>query len=200
MKEKPILFKGEMVRAIRCVDNPKSQTRREVNPQPEGNDEIGFSGERPPCPYGQVGDRLWVKETFSTDFKNYYPHDPIWYRTDDDRASLIEHRNGVQGIWSPESKQFVPFKWKPSIFMRRAFSRLTLEITKIRVERLRDISEEDAIAEGVQPLSHGFKNYLVADLQCGDARMSYMSLWESINGEGSWAKNPWVWVIEFKKL
>lgn len=136
------------------------------------------------CPYGLIGDRLWVKETFRPQdgMTTYCQHqDEIEYRADGDRP-----------------KEPTDCHWKPSIFMPRWASRITLEITGVRVERLNEISEEDAIAEGVEPLSHGFKNYLGADLQCGDARMSYMSLWESINGAGSWAKNPWVWCISFQ--
>jgi hypothetical protein len=205
MKERPILFSGPMVRVI--LDGRKTQTRRVVKHQPlmclessrprvfgrtcqwrqiydfDIEFERAWRGGGPVhdeevCPYGQTGDRLWVKETFATGYgATHY------------RADYGEDCKTISGCIVP---------WKPSIFMPRKLSRLTLEITAVRVERLQDISEVDALAEGVEVLSHGFKNYLGADLQCGDARMSYMSLWESINGPGSWAKNPWVWVVEFR--
>ena len=203
IKEKPILFSGEMVRAI--LDGTKTQTRRLVK-EPEY---FGcFTGDCPhekqsDCnvaiaqwckehsPYGGAGDELWGKETFSPwadEFtkKACHSKDLAVYRADyDDGTPPL----GVGGCEH----------WKPSIFMPRALSRITLEITAVRVERLQDISDADAIAEGVSvKLSAG-----IASSACGGkptpAQFEYYALWESINGKGSWAKNPWVWVIEFKR-
>lgn len=169
-----------MVRAI--LNGSKTQTRRIIKPQPVLTDEGYYviPLQQLPCPFGGTGDRLWVKETFLNNALAGY--DPVYfYRADDPEK--------------PHDRN-----WKPSIFMPRNASRITLEITGVCVERLDEISEADARAEGVEVMSHGFKNYLGGDCQCGDARMSYMSLWESINGPGSWAANPFVWVIEFKSL
>lgn len=176
MKERPILFSGEMVRAI--LEGRKTQTRRVIRDNLLSRfDDLNldsYSDRNPSyetecgqlvlmtdlCPYGQVGDRLWVRETWA-----YCPYrDCFFYRADN----------------FSEDK----FKWKPSIHMIRAASRITLEITGVRVERLQDISEEDAIAEGMNP-----------ELP----RAKFRFLWESINGKGSWNLNPWVWVIEFKQ-
>jgi hypothetical protein len=143
-----------------------------------------------PCPYGQIGDRLWVRETWSADFAGHYPHDRVWYAADDDRVHDIDVRDGVRGIYSPESDVHVPFRWRPSIHMPRWASRITLEVTGVRVERLQSISEADAIAEGC----------VVGPDRT--ARWDYILLWDSLNatrGYG-WDVNPWVWVVEFARL
>lgn len=197
MKELPILFKGEMVRAI--LEGRKTQTRRVAN-LPHGFLPTGESGrikskhprmEKPgafiqreslngrkevdilPSDYGWTGDRLWVKETFAVHPE--FPAERI-YRAD--RGG--DYQGAAQG----------DFKWKPSIFMKREYSRITLEIVSVRVQRLQDISEDDAKAEGVEPFAPDDGRY----------RAGYKDLWESINGKGSWAKNPWVWVLEFKRV
>jgi hypothetical protein len=127
----------------------------------------------PHCKYGQPGDRLWVKETFWTGGTK----EETAYRAD---AEM------------PSSATKMGCKWKPSIFMPRKASRITLEIVNVRVERLQNITEEDANAEGIPSrMSVQTLTPAVAD---------YAALWESINGYGSWTMNPWVWVIEFKKL
>jgi len=204
MKERPILMCGEMVRAT--LDDLKFQTRRIMKPQPSADWSphsygevhkmkdgafvmhkgapvcIGWGptdcmGEEAyACPYGQPADRLWVRETFCVCPKcDCF----LGYRANQELPAVCEFCGQMNRI-----------KWKPSLFMPRSASRLTLEIESVRVERLQDISGKDCIAEGV--LGHG-----------GDesrAKTEYMLLWESINGKGSWALNPWVWVIEFKKL
>ena len=171
MKERPILFSGEMVRAI--LDGRKAQTRRTV----KGSIVVG-DPYCPPCPYGAQGCRLWVRETFAyTD--QHINYEPGWvYRATD-----------------PDWSEMEGFKWKPSIFMPRAASRITLEVERISVERLQDITEEDARAEGVT-----VSKSIASDRVWPQYKDAYKVLWESINGEGSWAKNPWVWVVEFKKL
>ncbi|MGV2894209.1 hypothetical protein ACNPPY_00305 [Achromobacter sp. AGC78] len=202
MRERPILFSAPMVRAL--LAGTKTQTRRVVKGIDPANLDSTMTKaqwrqvnrDRPVsfgptyfCPYGQPGDRLWVRETWSSDFAGHYPHDRVWYAADDDRQHDIEVRNGVRGIYSPESQQFVPFRWRPSIHMPRWACRILLEITAVRVERLSEISHEDAELEGVKcNMSQlGFRDH-------------FQRLWEQINGAGSWQANPWVWVVEFRVL
>lgn len=219
MKERPIIFSAPMVRAL--LDGRKTQTRRIVKPQPDpprviytldGADTVvtptllncengigvawqfamtriaektapiaavfnDFEPVRTLCPYGKPGDRLWVRESWRSTGdggrcdamppRKMQPH-TVWYESDG--YQLIEECAG---------------KLRPSIFMPRWASRITLEVTGVRVERLKDISEADAIAEG--PAQHPDGPW-----------HAYRSLWTLINGPGSWAANPWVWVIEFK--
>lgn len=197
-KERPILFNGEMVRAI--LASRKTQTRRvcdmplgwSVPPARLHEGRLCRFGcdtsESIKCRYGQPSDRLWVRETWG--LLDTEPSDAP------ERATVGYRANGVDK--APNGRFQL---WRPSIFMPRWASRLTLEIVRVRMERLQDISEEDAKAEGVEPMSHGFRDYSrKLDAQLGDARMSYFTLWESINGKGSWVKNLWVWVIEFTVL
>jgi hypothetical protein len=141
----------------------------EIYPGPEifgaSDEEEGFR-----CPYGEPGARLWVRETF-TAHGAFGTDGRIAYRAD---ASGGKEPHGLN--------------WKPSIFMPRKASRITLEIVGVRVERLQDISERDAIAEGVE-----------RDAMCGPCSW-YQMIWEKINGKGSWAKNSFVWVLEFKRI
>lgn len=200
MKDHPILFSGEMVRAI--LENRKTQTRRVVTPQPDEEDSgldatclwyaptiivkgmeepgpevFGFSSlERGwKCPYGAPGDRLWVRETwgYACGVHGKPPEcdqSCIGYRADNDN---IDEKN-----------------WRPSIFMPRWASRIVLEIVKVRVERLQVISHEDVIAEG-GPFGYS-----------GSSDEDYFYVWDQINGKrGFYAyTNPWVWVIEFRKV
>jgi hypothetical protein len=207
MKERPILFSGVMVRAL--IDGRKTQTRRVVKPQPEADHDgepywhVGGyrawmyrgiteilrsgTGNAIECKYGQPGDRLWVKETFA-DIDTNEPPGPVYRATDPDWETT--------GGW----------KWTPSIFMPRWASRLTLEVLSVKVQKLQDISEEDAMAEGVEPARRplgGWRNYASGGAPNPPFRTaleSFASLWESINGPGSWALNPWVWCILFRKL
>lgn len=204
MKERPILFSGEMVRAI--LAGRKTQTRRVIKGDPELTENGGFSyadrkGNRWlcgmgtdragtirnfmkswPCPYGQPGDRLWVRETHM--IEDYYA----------DGKQVVLYRADYED-------KILGKGWKPSIHMPRWASRITLEITGVRVERLNDISEQDAAAEGVEKaFGSSYKHYLDDKKDCGYATASFSSLWESINGAGSWQQNPWCWVIEFKKI
>lgn len=191
MTEKPILFNGEMVRQI--LNGRKTQTRRIIKPQPnefglsmwpDGSRWLTVEGYPAKCPYGQPGDKLWVKETFC----------------DGRGLDIARPEDGItstgapapQWIYRADEKFQLPngTHWKPSIFMPRDASRITLEITKIRVERLQDISEEDAKAEGI-------------DWRDGDLckpQTRYKQLWESINGLDSWKENPWVWCISFRRI
>ena len=128
------------------------------------------------CPYGMPGDRLWVKETHWRDDED----GAILYAANLDDCSVVDQNKHETG--SPR------YNWKPSIFMPRAASRITLEVTGVRVERLQDISEADAQAEGIRETAPPLRDF----------RLEYSDLWASINGDGSWHMNPWVWVIEFK--
>jgi hypothetical protein len=149
------------------------------------------------CPYGQPGDRLWVRET-GWERPERTPKmmregadtwEPYYY--DADGWSAQDHADFK--AWG--------FKRRPSIHMPRWASRILLEITDIRVERLQDISEADAKAEGIEPELEGWIDYRNPSCQmCVNPVGSYRTLWESINGSGSWNKNPWVWVISFKKV
>lgn len=186
MKERPILFKGPMVRAL--LAGTKTQTRRVVNPSPmmvedhrcapwDGNPsalmlKLTDAGQR--CPYGQPGDRLWVRETFALPDRRANNLPPWAYAAD--YADRPQHA------------------WKPSIHMPRAASRITLEITGIRVEQLQDISDDDLEQEGLQEVIDAGIDH------DGFPRDAYRALWDSINGAGSWGANPWVWVVMFKRL
>ena len=157
------------------------------------NDTPGDStSTRVSCPHGSIGDQLWVRETFNG---------PMWFGEDepeDSRTPKYCHYAATEA-GRPEymdADDNLRQGWKPSIHMPRWASRITLEITGVRVERLQDISESDAEAEGIK------SDYLDM-FQPGDnpfAKWAYRELWESINGAGSWDANPWVWCVEFKRI
>jgi hypothetical protein len=202
MADRPILFSAPMVRAL--LAGTKTQTRRVVKPQPENdpakhhpiepynNGRGGWNwvlaatghglGDPFPCPYGQPGDRLWVREA--------------WARTVVGLGTeMVVYREG-------DNRTDYGGPWKPSIHMPRAASRITLEVTGVRVERLQEISEADAQAEGI-PYSERFRGFCIGEAEhfnSHDPRESYRSLWQAINGPDSWAVNPWVWVVEFRRV
>lgn len=133
------------------------------------------------CPYGQPGDRLWVRET----------HRPIWGQTPGYLIG-VDYRADPAEKWTRLGDQIgAPTKWTPSIHMRREYSRILLEIVSIRCERLNDISEGDAIAEGCLYPATG-PDWKLAK------KWAFRALWNDINGAGSWDENPWVWRVEFK--
>lgn len=213
MKERPILFSAPMVLAI--LEERKTQTRRIVKPQPIGDlfKECGgdkfedvhavlFDGNRIGCPYGQTTDQLWVRENFSG------PH-------------CMESRKGCAAVppgkWARSSSIWYwadgypqDGDWtkpRPSIHMPRWASRINLEITWVRVERLQDISEADAQMEGADCLQTencdvNDRTLLALPLMNDEQpyRNGFALLWESINGPGSWDANPWVWRIEFRRI
>lgn len=228
MKERPILFSTPMVQAI--LAGNKTQTRRAIKAQPmpgiftpshfyvrgktkqksiindivipKGSDCHRLLSHREfvkECPYGQVGDQLWVRETWSAD----YP--VVSYLAGGDEVNLIEslHRDDLLKMYDSQRG-----KWRPSIHMPRWASRIQLEITNIRLERLFDLSEDDAMAEGCNgvlwvndglgsktpPKGYGLLNSYPT------AKHWFACLWDEINGSGSWTANPWVWVIEFKPI
>lgn len=226
MKERPILFSGAMVRAL--LAGTKAQTRRVsglevLNADPERFDYLGVvSGPGEPhyafhdkqsgaqtlvrCRSGQPGDRLWVRETFIQGF----PVDPLtdslqqWDADGNELPKKTWYRADNSDIgWTDDDGWQVNVPWKPSIHMPRAASRITLEITRVRVERLQAISEADALAEGIPSIDTPGAwtlpipaNPNLPAIYLG----AFCKLWESINGPGSWGSNPWVWVVEFRRM
>lgn len=215
MKERPILFSAPMVKAL--LEGRKTQTRRIVKPQPRiftpeydrqwhvnaippggGLPELWSWWEGPAhgqtcyhtakCPYGVPGDELWVRETWMevSDPDTLKPSGRVIYRaTHEGREPIRCDGDGFQ-VWNKDNS--AASAWKPSIHMPRWASRISLVVKSVRVERLQDISEEDALAEGVPT-------------QTSSYRRQFAYLWDSINGDtgpNSWIGNPWVWVIEFE--
>ena len=214
MKVRPILFNGEMVRAI--LDRRKTQTRRVVKPQPDDvwhesgwknggvGMRFGMEVEGVLCPYGVPGDRLWVRETWAAvmfyeahvegfglgyaddwEGSSHIPQGPseytILYRADNEWDESVEDRG---------------FRWRPSIHMPHWASRITLEVTDVRVERVQDISEADAEAEGAPPI------LVPPDGGGAPFTEGFMDLWDSINAKRGfgWDANPWVWVVAFRSV
>jgi hypothetical protein len=219
MKERPIIFSAPMVRAI--LAGTKTQTRRVVKLKPwqqiEERDDGApwpwmYDDDRAgdhwlPCPYGQPGDRLWVREAWAPGDWLVFgsaKDDPetVLYRAD--QAAL--HWDG-EAMRTPMDTYAFPWdavRWKPSIHMPRWASRITLELTSVRVERLQDITEADAIAEGVtpkwEPGCSGRLMEAIGGFSFRPAASAYADLWESLHGPGSWDANPWVWVVEFGRI
>lgn len=210
MKERPILFSAPMVRAI--LDGTKTQTRRVVKGQSpawqtftdeediDGNEFFVVCGDKQPdglcpilstarCPYGQPGDRLWVRETFLP-----------WINTSDSSFSHV-------AAFKADGYELEPGeRWKPAIHMPRAACRILLEVTGVRIERLNACTEADAWAEGIEACDGMLDDLKIIAaakrmvLTIEDARATYAALWDSINGDGSWETNPFVWVITFRPL
>lgn len=213
MKERPVLFSGPMVKAI--LDGRKTQTRRvikarskfddiadaiAIHPDGSGKGWIAWLGAKAhspedtarlypgedgfKCPYGQPGDRLWVRESFW----DCGSKDGIYYHAD----------SNLKPDWG--------FKLRPSIHMPRWASRITLEVTKVRVERLQDIRDtgpkNDCTAEGIFHCGMPVPLYeeWYYEGWTSSEKLMYKKLWESINGPGSWDANPWVWVVEFRRI
>lgn len=246
-KERQILFSAPMVRAI--LDGLKTQTRRIVKPQPQLGEYAadGYMGEpwwawiknpdsntrevahywkdgtpalfEGECPYGNPGDRLWVRETFAhwnarelfgagtmptTAFR---AGRPVLRPPPGGPAPFERWTRG----WSEDTKPKA-MKWTPSIYMPRWASRITLEITDVRVERLQSMegqheSESDALAEGVKAIHHGDGDYYYSAFRSEPdgknwttPERAFRELWESINGPDSWSVNPWVWVLTFQPV
>jgi len=207
VSEKPLLCNAEMVRAI--LDGIKTNTRRPMDPQPDGKLEVlegcddfmlgGTHGKKRSvwrCPFGKKGDRLWVRECFAV-----VPH-----VTDNGPKHKLKG-DGTGVTWRADwNGNPSGFKWKPSIHMPRWASRINLEITDVRVERVQDISEEDAIAEGTDFGVDAFGKRFVPPIDKTGlsthkpCKESFKALWESIYGKSSWRLNPWVWVVAFKKV
>jgi hypothetical protein len=222
-KERPILFSGEMVRAI--LDGRKHMTRRVIKPQFSKTWGQGVRNQDPDyfsvhvdirepngewrwlrCPYGKKGDRLWVKETWAAIWPDL---DPVPLR-----ECNIEYRADSNapypGEWPADEARANPDapKWRPSIYMPRWASRLTLEVTGVKVERVQDISDEDAMAEGVyewykqMQLPHEGWSYW-SPVHGSGAANKFRQLWDSINGSRpgcAWQDNPFVWCVSFRRV
>ncbi len=194
-----MIFNAEMVRAL--LDGRKTQTRRPIKWKQTRFTEIGEREDGSkwpwsedaehacdfwhPCPFGAVGDRIWVREAFRV------------YSRATDVATLV-YKASERNSWTEQTRRVpvavcnkpaTPEKWIPSLHMPRWASRILLEITGVRVERLRSMSQDDARAEGVIAASGPM-----------EAGLAFRELWDSIYGEESWKANPWVWVIEFKRV
>ena len=202
MTERPIIFSAPMVRAI--LAGTKTQTRRVVKQCKQFTDwhsepgtayhvansdlpgafhflVVGDQGytDAVACPYGQAGDRLWVREAFAKIDGQTQPWIETDYRATYTHGDRLSDSLGIKK------------RWTPAIHMQRAASRITLEITGVRVERLQHISETDTVAEGIP----------AGEVSPDDAgRFAYRLLWESLHGSGSWDANPWLWVVEFKRI
>ncbi|PLD14553.1 hypothetical protein B6I48_10115 [Klebsiella pneumoniae] len=234
MKERGMIFNGEMVRAI--LDGRKTQTRRIMAPQPADDIErcifpnpevIGWKSSRRHkhgsttahfCHYGKPGDRIWVRETWGV-VSHAFSDDGLMIDWVPDRPATAIHEmpfgNGYYSgyaiyaadgdfTWGDDDGyEDGRSCWKPSIHMPKAASRILLEITDVRVERLNAISEEDARAEGI--IDGGCLNCGEPE-PCGcanpepDATDAFAYLWQSIYGQENWNADPWVWVIEFKRV
>lgn len=217
MKARPILMSAPMIRAL--LDGRKTQTRRVVKPQPLFSScqqsfstglaaiaDAAFKKFVPDgCPYGQPGDLLWVRESLYRLGR--------WQQHEDETGERESRWRAAEGICYHADQTELPerngFSWRsfPSIHMPRRASRLTLELTEVRVERLQDISDADAIAEGIEPVfTRAGQKCGWLDYQhegdgmgyCTNPRESYASLWESINARGSWELDPWVWCLSFR--
>ena len=207
-----------MVRAI--LDGTKTQTRRVVKakhlPRLE-NSVLNFldgKWNQRPLPYGQTGDRLWARETCRAEELSD-GLDGVRYLADDGFVSIQPNEDGINRWlemrdYGNRPNTVARVKTVPAIHMPRWASRITLEVTGVRVERLQDISEADAIAEGIESLTYGgqttYRDYSLSDELAAVSPMlkspiaSYRSLWASINGPGSWDANQWVWVVEFRRV
>lgn len=240
-KEKPILFNTEMVRAVLAGNKTQTRRvikSPAKNMQESGNEVINRNPDNDPwykeriwsmrmkggmwgdythkrflefCPYGKVGDRLWVRETFYE--KGYWSRQD--YESGDRDYSWVKESlfgyaaNGEidkTSCWK-DGKQII--RKKPSIHMPRKYSRINLEITDIRVERVQDITEEAAKAEGAQQMAIRKGEYChkfdLSGNSYGSFKTGFNYLWDSINkkrdnGIYSWDKSPWVWVVEFKLI
>ncbi|HDX5150484.1 TPA: hypothetical protein RUU57_001592 [Escherichia coli] len=186
VKERGMIFNDEMVRAI--LGGNKTQTRRIVEEKFYGR-AVAAELLAKHCPYGQPGDRIWVRETYRVHGKAT------------DVATLV-YRASVRNSWTEQTHRVpvevcnkpVSEKWTPSIHMPRWASRILLEITDVRVERLHDMSEADAKAEGATPAT-----YKITPPEAV-YRVGFGDIWRSIYGQGNWLSNPLVWVIEFKRI
>lgn len=201
-KERPILFNTEMVRAVES--GIKSQTRRIAKTQPtkglhlhvskalvlDGTEretwiyshKDGLHCQEVTCPYGSVGDLLWVREKW---------------------RPLIDCRTGIEVrpdyyAESPEGfHKMYPSKWKPSIHMKKIHTRIWLEITNVRLEQLQTITEADAIAEGITRYESEMEG---VETDWLSAKYGFEILWKEIYGDFCWGLSPWVWVVEFKRI
>jgi hypothetical protein len=205
MEEHPILFTREMVRAI--IRGNKTQTRRVIKLPSSNYNFLGWctstTGDKKQigraifenmdtkesvylkCPYGQFGDHLWVRETWAV-YPGLQTQQPtLFYKENGDDCAYMDMRN---------------LKWKPSIFMPRWAARLHLEIKKVSVGLLKDISINDCLAEGMTPLRQMYIFGMNSEMIKRSYQLSYSMIWDSLYKNNSWDSNPYIWVIEFKRL
>jgi len=199
-RERPIIFNGESVRAI--LDGRKTMTRRVVKPQPHagvrhspGGGALEDGHGRPlRCPYGQPGDRLWVREMWRLECpydddapSDLFPGDVSFI---DYKADAMADRLITPGFAG---------RWRSSLHMPRWACRLVLEVEEVRVERLQEISDEDCEAEGVRPSIDGRGGSDWRDDESG-WRRTFRHLWDELNADRGfpWSDNPWVWVVSFR--
>lgn len=211
MKERPIIFNAEMVRAI--LSGQKTQTRRVMANVQTDNcltlrkptktkagtyTHVLDAPKHDLCPFGNIGDRLWVREAHA------FVPEPAYRRSTGITQTVNPNDDYQASIYRENFDRFSGgIKWRASIHMPRWACRILLEITDVRVELLNDISEEDAVAEGVPSAAHLISDagtYLTPAGNFATATVAFQRLWESIYGEESWRSNPWVWVIEFKRV
>lgn len=229
MKERPILFSAPMVRAILDGTKTQTRRIMKPQPTVSEDGWFSWNGHAPnspygayaashidkeslrlfvgpSSPYGKPGDHLWVRETWGLEVRNYGggTGEFYTYRATNPDAVYCKCADGTS----------IPIKWKPSIHMPRKASRILLEVISVRVERLQDMEgqapypgESDALAEGVNRIHHGHGEHYYSAFHAEphpknwcDPNDAFRELWESINGAGSWAENPWVWVVEFKRI
>jgi len=226
VKERPILFSAPMVRAI--LEGRKTVTRRVVKVQPRSKADIGSYGlgqpfirnpdvtkPNPQCPYGRPGDRLWVRETFAllgNDDGCCIDWEDNLVKGDERGAARIYRAScppGDYGLnqipakaeWKPDTEAIeYDGAWRPSIFMPRWASRILLKITDVRVERLQDITDEQCVDEGTVLTKHAVGVKLTVPQGKSLPKAMFEDLWSSINGAESWDANPWVWVVEFRRI
>jgi hypothetical protein len=198
MKERPIIFSADSIRAI--FEDRKTQSRRVIKPKwsrcLDFDEPEDVAKAIALCPYGQPGDRLWVRETFQV-WQPWGSVDDEWIGDDTmpidgplghDKPEAIGH--GWQLAYKADCDYAVDW-WRPSIFMPRWASRITLEIVSVRVERVREISDKDAVAEG-----------FAVDVEDFIPSLRFAAYWDQLNHKRGYGfdVNPWVWVIEFKRL
>lgn len=202
MISKPILFSGDNVRAI--LEDRKTKTRRIMNqPIPDFVERVEVSPDHlmlhyhgntvhwaNRCPYGKPGDFLWVRETWATP-GNY----------DHIKPSNLSVAYQADIVYRASEQYPIYYKWRPSIFMPRWASRITLKVVNVRVERLQDISHEDSMSEGCPDIEYGKYEFELKDVTPHSyAKMNFRRLWDSLNAKRGygWNTNPMVWVVEFE--
>jgi hypothetical protein len=214
IKEKPISFSAPMIQAL--LEGRKSQTRRIIKPQREVKwfpDSENFNVKNAgwfahieendtshdqewrsiQCPYGGIGSRLYVKENIEAVGHNVMGQNLVRYAADE-RTLVAADSEQCEMVWlSPRRK-------RNSRYMPRWASRILLEITDIRVQRVNEISAEDCIAEGCEDRCHGEYDFDYDIRYTTHAQSNFRRLWDSIHGEGAWLRNDWVWVLEFKRI
>ncbi|WP_333896673.1 hypothetical protein [Mixta calida] len=220
MKERPILFSEQRVRAL--LAGQQTQTRRIMKSQPfgpgqdnhegcyvvdvtsnylHGKKMMSMANLSYQCPYGQPGDRLWVRETWRgpivpTAELEAYERAPANFR----QAKYCQYRADSRELGQQHDEESETFGWQTGIHMPRWASRIDLLITGVRAERIQEISDDDVMAEGVQTDSHFLNHFFTMNHELIAPKEAYRKAWEKQYGGTSWEVNPWVWVIEFRRV